>query len=38
MKDRLIAVSFFLVASAVTIGWLIGLTWGAITVVEWLFS
>ena len=37
-KDRLIVVSFLFVAAVVTVGWMIGLAWGASTLAEWLFS
>ena len=33
--DRLIAISFSIVAVAVTTAWMIGLVWGAIALMRW---
>ena len=37
-RDWLITISIFLVALAVTTAWMIGLVWGAIALMRWLFS
>jgi hypothetical protein len=37
-RDWLIAISFLFAAVAVTTAWMIGLVWGAIVLMRWLFS
>ena len=37
-KDWLIVISFLFAAVAVTTAWMIGLVWGAIALMRWLFS
>jgi hypothetical protein len=37
-RDWLIVISFLFAAVAVTTAWMIGLVWGAIALMRWLFS